>query len=71
MGRNRADDCKPDQIVALAVKDEAMIGRSLVAVVQNATFEWAVLHKHVNFLLQGSSTIGHPYYRKTKMGILL
>ena len=59
-GCDRTDDCKPDQVVALTVEQEAVVGRSLVTVVQDATFESAVLHRYVNCPLQGSSTIDHP-----------
>ena len=59
-GRYSADGRKPDQVVVLAVENEAVVGRSLVAVVQDATFEDAVLHKYVNFPLHSSSIIDHP-----------
>ena len=59
-GCDRANRSKPDQIVALAVEKEPVVGRSLVAVVQDATFKSAVLHRYVNCPLQGSSTIEHP-----------
>ena len=45
-GRNGANGCKPNQIVALAVENKAVVGRPLVAVVKDATFKWTVLHKH-------------------------
>ena len=59
-GSDRANRSKPDQIVALTVEKEAVVGRSLIAVVQDATLKSAVLHKYVNSLLQSSSTVGHP-----------
>jgi hypothetical protein len=59
-GSDRANRSKPDQIVTLAVEKEAVVGRSLVTVVQDATFKSAVLHRYVNCPLQGSSTIDHP-----------
>lgn len=59
-GCDRANRSKPDQIVALTVEKEAVVGRSLIAVVQDATLKSAVLHKYVNSLLQSSSTVGHP-----------
>ena len=49
-GCDRTDDCKPDQVVALTVEQEAVVGRSLIAVVQDTTSKSAVLHKYVNYL---------------------
>ena len=41
-GSNRANSGKPYQIVALAV----VVGRSLVTVIKDATFEWTVFHRY-------------------------
>ena len=47
-GSHRAKDCEPDQIIALTVEEKAMIGRSLIAVVQDTTFEESCLHRITN-----------------------
>jgi hypothetical protein len=68
-GSDRTNRSKPDQIVTLAVEKEAVVGRSLIAVVQDATLKSAVLHKYVNSLLLVVAVFTGILNRRTKMGI--
>jgi hypothetical protein len=68
-GCDRANRSKPNQIVALTVEKEAVVGRSLIAVVQDATLKSAVLHKYVNSLPLVVAVFTGILNRKAKMEI--
>ena len=68
-GCDRANRSKPDQIVALTVEKEAVVGRSLIAVVQDATLKSAVFHKYVNYLPLVVAVFTGILNRKAKMEI--
>ena len=47
-GRHRTKDSEPNQIVADSVENEAMIGRSLIAVVQDVFLKQTSFHNNTN-----------------------